>query len=222
MIILRRSFSHLMKYLRYKTSNISRNVCNSGEMSSITFRKSDYIVWMDMEMTGLNPQENKILEIACLVTDGNLKTVSNEFQVVIHQSDEELTGMDEWNTKHHRKSGLIDASRKSTITNNDAELMMLQFLEKYCPYKTCPLAGNSIYMDRTFLMAQMPLVHEYLHYRIIDVSSINEIVRRWNRNIYDERPQKCFNHRALSDIQESIDELDYYRRYMFKPNCNES
>ncbi|XP_043477023.1 oligoribonuclease-like [Leptopilina heterotoma] len=215
MIILRRGLSHLSRYVQHKTTNFSTNECTPEKKNSM-YRTSECIVWMDMEMTGLDPLKDKILELACLVTDCNLKTVSDEFEIVIHQPDEVLNGMDEWNTKQHRKSGLIDGSRNSKITNSDAELKLLDFLQNYIPQSTCPLAGNSIHMDRMFLKVHLPLVDSYLHYRLIDVSSLKELARRWNRRVYKERPQKQFTHRALDDIKESISELDYYRTFAFQ------
>ncbi|XP_033222347.1 oligoribonuclease isoform X2 [Belonocnema kinseyi] len=189
------------------------------ENSKITLmsqKASDRIVWIDMEMTGLDPDRNKILEVACIITDPNLKTVSEELEMIIHQPDEELDFMDSWNTHHHIKSGLINSSRASTISTSEGESTLLSFLKRYVPQKTCPLAGNSVYVDRMFLHKQMPLVNEYLHYRIIDVSSIKELVRRWNPALYEAAPQKIFNHRALNDIKETIKELEYYKKHMFQ------
>ncbi|XP_043477069.1 probable oligoribonuclease [Leptopilina heterotoma] len=181
----------------------------------MTLEKRDYIVWMDLEMSGLDPVNDKILEVACLITDGNLKKVSDEFHIIIHQSDEVLNGMDEWCTEHHEKTGLTNASRNSTVTNSDAESRLLKFLQKNIPQRTCPLAGNSVYMDRMFLTMHMPLVNEYLHYRIIDVSTVKELVRRWNPSVFKNTPRKKLCHRALDDIIESIQELEYYRKFIF-------
>ncbi|XP_043477054.1 oligoribonuclease-like [Leptopilina heterotoma] len=183
----------------------------------MTLKKSDFIVWIDMEKTGLDPLKDRILELACIITDGNLKTVSDEFHVVIHQSDEVLDNMDTLNRNRHKTSGLIDVSRRSEIKNCDAETKLLEFLQKYISKRTCPLAGNSVCMDRLFLTTQMPLVNDYLHYHIIDVSSLKELVRRWQRSKYRDKPPKYLCPRALYGVKESIEVLEYYRKCLFQP-----
>ncbi|XP_017888210.1 oligoribonuclease, mitochondrial-like isoform X2 [Ceratina calcarata] len=165
----------------------------------------------------LNIEKDTILEIACLISDQNLNIVSEEFNVVIKQSDTILNNMDDWNTIHHTKTGLIQASKASKISLRNAEQMLLSFLQKYIPKNSCPLAGNTIYMDRLFILKHMSLVNDYLHYRIIDVSTVQELVRRWNPTDYKFRPQKQYNHRALDDIKESIQELKYYKNTIFMP-----
>lgn len=179
--------------------------------------KSNYIVWIDTELTGLNIEQDTILEIACLITDKNLNVISEEFNVVIKQSDTILDSMNEWNTTHHTETGLIQASKCSKINLQNAERMLLNFLQKYVPKNSCPLAGNTIYTDRLFLRKYMPLVDNYLFYRIIDVSSIKELVRRWNPKINKQEPQKQSIHRALYDIKESIQQLKYYKNTIFMP-----
>lgn len=136
----------------------------------------DHIVWIDMEMTGLDIEKDHILEIACIVTDNTLKIVSEELNIIIHQSSTILDNMNAWSKKQHNISGLTEKSYLSTISLKDAEKMLLNFLQEYIPKGVCPLAGNSVYMDRFFLYKYMPLVNDYLHYRIIDVSTIKEIV----------------------------------------------
>ncbi|XP_012540170.1 probable oligoribonuclease [Monomorium pharaonis] len=177
---------------------------------------NSYIVWIDLEMTGLDVDKDHILEIACLVTDKNLKIVSEELNIVIHQSDTVLENMNEWCKENHKKTGLTESSRSSTVSLEEAEKTVLDFLKKYIHERSCPLAGSSIYMDRFFLYKYMPLVNNYLHYRIIDASTVKEIARRWNSNVYNSAPKKKLNHRALDDIKESINELRYYRNHLFK------
>ncbi|XP_076177816.1 putative oligoribonuclease [Ptiloglossa arizonensis] len=177
--------------------------------------KQDFIVWIDTELTGLDIEKDTILEIACVITDKNLKIVSQDFNVVINQPDEILKHMNDWNTMMHNKTGLVKECQCSKISLKEAEQMLLNFLQKYIPKQTCPLAGNTIYMDRMFLKKYMPHIDNYLHYRYIDVSSINELVRRWNFAIYKNVPEKGLNHRALVDIKESIEELKFYKLHLF-------
>ncbi|XP_014469112.1 PREDICTED: probable oligoribonuclease isoform X2 [Dinoponera quadriceps] len=172
------------------------------------------IIWMDLEMTGLDIEKDHILEIACIITDKTLRIISEELNIVIHQPDIILRNMNEWCMEHHKISGLVDDCRSSTISLKEAELKVLKFLEKYVPKGKCPLAGNTIYMDRLFLYKYMPLVHEYLHFRIIDVSSVKELYRRWDPSIHAAAPTKKLKHRALDDIKESIDELAHYKKHM--------
>ena len=173
------------------------------------------IVWADLEMTGLVPERERIIEIAMIITDGELNVIAEGPNLVVHQPDELLAAMDEWNTKHHGQSGLTERVRESTVTEADAEAQVLAFLEQHCAPRTVPLAGNSIHQDRRFLALYMPLVDAFLHYRMIDVSSIKELCRRWYPRIYYGQPEKGLAHRALADIQESIKELKYYRRTAF-------
>ncbi|CAL7946527.1 unnamed protein product [Xylocopa violacea] len=178
------------------------------------------IVWIDMELTGLDIEKDTILEIACVITDQNLKMVGKEFNTVINQPDAILKNMNEWNTNSHNKSGLVQESRSSKISLKDAEQLLLSFLKQYISKNVCPLSGNTVYMDRIFLIKHMPLVNDYLHYRIIDVSSIKELVRRWNPQVYANQPKKQLCHRALADIRESIEELRYYKENIFIPFSN--
>ncbi|CAL1688461.1 unnamed protein product [Lasius platythorax] len=181
----------------------------------IISNNADHIVWIDMEMTGLDIEKDHILEIACIVTDKTLKIISKELNIIIHQSNIILDNMNAWSLRQHRISGLTEKSRSSTISLEDAEKMVLNFLQEYIPKGVCQLAGNSVYMDRFFLYKYMPLVNDYLHYRIIDVSTIKEIVRRWNPSVYKSIPTKEFKHRAIDDIKESITELVYYQKHIF-------
>ncbi|KAL2722731.1 hypothetical protein V1478_009594 [Vespula squamosa] len=177
--------------------------------------KNNHIVWMDMEMTGLNIETCHILEISCLITDSDLKIINSPLNIVINQPDSILDNMNDWCKEHHKKTKLIEDVRNSKISLKDAEQTILKFLENYIPRGKCPLAGNSVYMDRLFLNKYMPLVNDYLHYRIIDVSSIKELARRWNPQIYNSIPPKTCKHRASSDIIESIQELVYYKNHIF-------
>ncbi|EFN83341.1 Oligoribonuclease, mitochondrial [Harpegnathos saltator] len=166
-------------------------------------------------MTGLDVENNHILEIACLITDENLISVDDYLNLIIYQPNEILENMTDWCKVQHKKSGLITACQSSKITLKEAEEIMLKYLKKHISYKVCPLAGNSIHTDYMFLRKYMPLVNDYLHYRIIDVSTIRELTRRWHPNMYKAAPKKEYNHRAVDDIKDSIDELRYYRQHMF-------
>ncbi|XP_053989481.1 probable oligoribonuclease [Hylaeus volcanicus] len=181
----------------------------------MAYNKDKCIAWIDTELTGLDIERDTILEVACIITDEELKVISEEFNVAINQSDAILTSMNEWCIHHHNMTGLISDCQSSKLTLKEAEQMLLDFLKKYISKGTCPLAGNTIYMDRIFLMKHMPSVNDYLHYRIIDVSSLKELVRRWNPVIYNSTPKKECVHRALPDIKESIQELKYYKENIF-------
>ncbi|XP_037915984.1 probable oligoribonuclease isoform X2 [Hermetia illucens] len=177
-------------------------------------KNKNCIVWMDLEMTGLE-EKDTILEASCILTDENLNIVAEGPNIVIHQPDSVLNSMNDWCKKHHQETGLTDQSRNSKISTEEAEKALLKFVEEYIPPKTCPLAGNSVYMDRLFLRKYMPQLNDYLHYRIIDVSSVKELCKRWNPTLFSQAPQKKLVHRSLDDIKESIEELKYYKRYMF-------
>ncbi len=181
-----------------------------------TMADDSLLVWMDLEMTGLDPERDRILEIAALVTNGDLQVVAEGPNLVVHQPDEVLAAMDEWNTQHHGDSGLTDRVRASTLSEQEAERAVLDFLSEYCEPRTAPLAGNSVHQDRRFLRRYMPSVEEFLHYRLVDVSTVKELGRRWYPESYARRPQKNATHRALDDIRESIEELRYYRKAFFK------
>lgn len=176
--------------------------------------KDKNLVWIDLEMTGLDVDECRIIEIATLITDSELNIIATGPELVIHQPDELLDAMDEWNTKHHGESGLTEAVRKSTISEEEAERRTLEFIKTYCDERSAPLCGNSVWQDRRFLDRYMPKLEAYLHYRIIDVSSIKEVVRRWYPSNV-RPPKKGDTHRALDDIKESIEELRFYRENIF-------
>jgi oligoribonuclease len=181
---------------------------------------ADLLVWMDLEMTGLEPDRERIIELAVLLTDGDLAIVAEGPELVIHQPDEVLAAMDDWNTKHHTASGLVERVRASTVSEADAEAAVLAFLDQHLgPKERPPLAGNSIHQDRRFIRRYLPRLDARLHYRLVDVSTIKELGRRWYPEAYDRRPAKNENHRALDDIRESLAELRYYRDAMFRPRA---
>ncbi len=177
-------------------------------------KKKNHLVWMDLEMTGLNPEKDRIIEIACLVTDSDLKIVAEGPDLVIHQPSRIMKGMDEWNQQHHQASGLTDAVLASKITVKKAETDVLNFLQQYCFPQMAPLCGNSIHHDRRFIARYMPDLHRFLHYRLVDVSSFKEVIRRWYPA--GKFPKKGEKHRALADIRESVEELAFYRRRYFR------
>ncbi|MEZ4254112.1 MAG: oligoribonuclease [Polyangiales bacterium] len=180
-------------------------------------RRDGLMVWMDLEMTGLDPDKERIIEIAALITDGNLEVIEEGPSLVIHQPDALLDQMDEWNTEHHGRSGLTARVRTSTVSEEQAESEMLAFIQKHCEERTAPLAGNSIHHDRLFLRRYMPRIHNYLHYRIVDVSSVKELVKRWYPQTHRTQPPKKEDHRAMDDIRESLRELQHYRDHAFRP-----
>ena len=170
-----------------------------------------------MEMSGLDPDKERILEIAVLVTDGDLNVVAEGPHLILHQADALLEAMDEWNTKHHGQSGLTQRVRESTIDEVQASRALLDFLESHTEKRKAPLAGNSIHQDRRFVARYLPEVDAWLHYRNIDVSTIKELAKRWYPTQYAARPIKKGSHRAMDDLMESIDELKYYRQALFLP-----
>jgi oligoribonuclease len=178
----------------------------------------DGLVWIDCEMTGLDLGKDRLIEIAALVTDGELNVLGGGVDVVIHTDDDALSGMIDVVTEMHNRSGLIEEVRASTIDVAEAEAMVLDYIKAHVPQaKTAPLAGNSIATDRGFISRDMPVLDDYLHYRMVDVSSIKELCRRWYPRIYYGQPEKGLRHRALADIHESIRELQFYRRTAFVP-----
>ena len=173
-----------------------------------------HLVWMDMEMTGLDPERDTILEIATLITTSELQAVAEGPVCVIHHAQAGLDAMDEWNRTHHGASGLSARVLASTTTLAQAEADTLAFVRQYCPRRTSPLCGNSIWQDRRFLACYMPQLDGYLHYRTIDVSTVKELVRRWYPT-GPQPPEKKHAHLALDDIRESIAELQFYRERYF-------
>jgi oligoribonuclease len=179
---------------------------------------SDVLVWLDMEMSGLDPERERIIEIATILTDGQLTEIAVGPELVIHQSDEVLAAMDDWNTKHHGGSGLTERVRQSLISDAEAEAQTIAFIDAHVSPRERPvLAGNSIHQDRRFIRRYMPMLEKRLHYRMVDVSTIKELARRWYPQVIARQPSKRDTHRALDDIRESIDELRYYRSQVFVP-----
>ena len=176
----------------------------------------DRLVWIDCEMTGLELGKDALIEIAALVTDADLNVLGEGVDVVIHADDDALAGMPEVVVEMHAKSGLTEEVRRSTVSIEEAEAQVLAYIKEWVPDpRTAPLAGNSIATDRGFIARDMPALDGHLHYRMIDVSSIKELCRRWYPRIYYAQPEKGLSHRALADIKESIRELAYYRRTAF-------
>lgn len=173
------------------------------------------LVWMDLEMTGLDPEVDRILEVATIVTDSDLNIIAEGPLLYVTQSEEQLAGMDEWNTTHHTESGLVDLVRSEGISEREAELQTLAFIKEHAAPNGSPLCGNSIGQDRRFLVRYMPELEGYLHYRNLDVSTIKELAARWRPDIAAGL-NKRGSHRALDDIKESIEELRYYRERFFR------
>jgi oligoribonuclease len=178
----------------------------------------DLLVWIDCEMTGLDLVKDSLIEVAALVTDPDLNVLGDGLDVVIHADDAALDGMFDVVREMHDKSGLTDEVRASTVTVAEAEDMIMSYLTTHVPDpRTAPLCGNSIATDRGFLARDMPHLDAHLHYRMIDVSSVKELCRRWYPRAYYGQPAKGLAHRALADIKESVRELEYYRRTIFVP-----
>lgn len=172
------------------------------------------LVWIDLEMTGLNPETDKIIEIATIVTDSDLNILAEGPQFVIHQSDQALDAMDEWCTQHHGDSGLTARVKASEISCEQAELATLAFLKEWVPAGAAPLCGNSIGQDRRFMVKHMPQLEAFFHYRNIDVSTVKELGRRWAPDMVAAH-KKTGTHLALQDIKESISELQHYQKHFF-------
>ncbi|ABV35401.1 exonuclease, RNase T and DNA polymerase III [Shewanella sediminis HAW-EB3] len=173
------------------------------------------LIWVDLEMTGLDPSVDRVIEIATIVTDKELNILAEGPVIAIHQSEEQLARMDDWNQKHHGESGLVDRVRASKYSEEQAVAMTIAFLSQHATKGDSPMCGNSIGQDRRFMNRYMPELEDYFHYRNIDVSSIKELVRRWKPELMNGFTKQG-THKALVDIQESIAELQYYRAKVFK------
>jgi oligoribonuclease len=173
------------------------------------------LIWIDLEMTGLDPDTDVIIEIATIVTDADLNVLAEGPTFAIHQPDSVLTGMDEWNTNQHGKSGLTQRVRDSKISLADAEAQTIAFLEQWVPKGKSPICGNSICQDRRFLVRGMPTLERYFHYRNLDVSTVKELARRWAPDVL-LGVKKSSAHLAMDDIKDSINELKHYREHFFK------
>ncbi|KAG2497887.1 hypothetical protein HYH03_004153 [Edaphochlamys debaryana] len=200
-------------------SGSSQDEAKHGGTGVVRRRLKNPLVWVDLEMTGLDVERDTIIEVACIITDGDLGKEVQGPATAIHHSDAVLESMNDWCKEHHGKSGLTQRVRESTVSMEQAEQDLLDFVQQHCEEGMAQLAGNSIHVDRMFLLKYMPRVTSYLNYRIVDVSSIKELSRRWFPQAYRKAPRKKLAHTALSDIRESIEELRYYRKTVFKsPN----
>lgn len=175
----------------------------------------DNLIWIDMEMTGLQPEVNRVIEVAAIITDKNLNVLHEGPVVAVHQSDEILAAMDQWNTDTHTRSGLVDRVRASTVDERECEEIFLETFRRFVPEGKSPMCGNTIGQDRRFMARWMPRLESYFHYRYVDVSTLKELARRWAPE-HVRSFQKSTKHQALSDIQESIDEMNHYRRTIMK------
>ena len=184
----------------------------SKSITESTTTDQNNLIWLDMEMSGLLPDSDRILELAVVVTDANLNVLGESPVLVIHQSDAVLDGMDAWDKGAHGRSGLIEKVKSSTLTEDEATLQMITFLKQYVPAGKSPMCGNSICQDRRFMARYMPDLEKYFHYRNLDVSTFKELARRWKPEIYSGF-KKASKHEALADIYESIEELKYYREH---------
>ena len=173
------------------------------------------LIWIDLEMTGLDPDNDVIIEMATIITDSELNTLAEGPVIAVHQSDELLNGMDEWNTRQHGGSGLTQRVRESKISNDEAEAMTLEFIKQWVPERSSPICGNSICQDRRFLYTHMKSLESYFHYRNLDVSTLKELAARWAPDVRDSF-KKGSTHLALDDIRESIAELQHYRQHFIK------
>lgn len=178
--------------------------------------KADNLVWIDLEMTGLDPDSDRIIEIATIVTDAQLNVVAEGPVLAVHQPDSVLAGMDDWNRRTHGESGLLERVRRSAVHAAEAEELTLAFLRQHAESGVSPMCGNSICQDRRFLARGMPALEKFFHYRNLDVSTLKELARRWAPDVLAGL-QKSSRHLALDDIRESIEELRYYRQMMFRP-----
>lgn len=173
------------------------------------------LIWIDLEMTGLDPDSDRIIEIATIVTDAQLNVLEEGPVLAIHQPDEVMDGMDEWNTRQHGKSGLTERVKNSKVTAEQAASQTIEFLRKYVPANASPICGNSICQDRRFLYRYMPELEDYFHYRNLDVSTLKELAKRWAPEV-SKGVVKKGAHLALADIYDSIEELKYYREHFLK------
>jgi oligoribonuclease len=184
-------------------------------MEIIMSQDQNNLIWLDMEMSGLQPDTDRILELAAVITDAELNVVAESPVLVVHQPDAVLDGMDDWNKSTHGRSGLIEKVKASTLDEAAASQQMLEFLKQYVPAGKSPMCGNSICQDRRFMARYMPELEAYFHYRNLDVSVFKELSRRWKPTIYNGF-KKTSKHEALADIYESIEELKYYREHFIK------
>lgn len=188
----------------------------TASSAAVSLAKSDQnLVWLDCEMSGLNPEKERLLEIAVVITGPQLTPRVEGPVLVLHQSAAVLDGMDNWNKGAHGRSGLIDKVRTSTLTEDEAQEQLLDFIKRYVPRNGSPMCGNSIGQDRRFLVKYMPKLEAYFHYRNLDVSTLKELAKRWRPEVYAAF-KKHQRHTALADVHESIDELEHYRHHFLR------
>lgn len=190
--------------------------CGLSNSREIMAQDPNNLIWLDMEMTGLDPDRDRVIEIAMVATDSTLNTLAESPVVVVHQPDAVLDAMDEWNKSTHGKSGLVDKVRASATDETAATEQLLEFMRQYVPERTSPMCGNSICQDRRFMARWLPGLEAYFHYRNLDVSTLKELARRWKPEVYKGVVKKGA-HTALADIHESIEELRYYRDNFIRP-----
>jgi oligoribonuclease len=191
------------------------DVTNTPPASALLAKSDKNLIWLDCEMTGLDPELERIIEIAVVVTGPKLESRTEGPVLVIHQSDELLDKMDKWNKGTHGKSGLIEKVKTSTLCEAEAEVQLIEFLSQYVPRKGSPMCGNSIGQDRRFLAKYMPKLEAFFHYRNLDVSTLKELSKRWRPEVYNSF-KKQQRHTALADVHESIDELEHYRQHFIR------
>jgi len=188
---------------------------NSQDLEKLIELTKLNLIWVDMEMTGLRPDNDHIIEVATVITDSQLRIIAEAPAFVIHQSDETMDRMDAWNRNTHRRSGLIKKVKESTLKERDVELFLIEFLKKYTSHGSSPMCGNTICQDRRFMARYMPELESYFHYRNLDVSTLKELCRLWKPDLISGF-KKHHKHTALADIIESIEELRYYRKHLIK------
>ncbi|MDB5767476.1 MAG: orn [Collimonas fungivorans] len=199
-----------------QAADVSTAIAATTATPAAPVRPNEFnLIWVDMEMTGLNPDSDRIIEVAVVVTDPQLNILAEGPVFAIHQPDEIMDGMDAWNKGTHGRSGLIEKVKNSTVTESEAELALVEFLKKYVPNGKSPMCGNTICQDRRFMARGMPKLEAFFHYRNLDVSTLKELCRRWKPELASgfKKHQK---HTALADIIESIEELRYYREHFIK------
>ena len=201
-----------MGFIRYNGAYLSSIICLSER---IFMQNENNLCWLDMEMTGLNPDADRIIEVAMIITDADLNVVAQSEVYVVHQSDEVLNGMDAWNTATHGRTGLTQRVRDSRLSEAEVEEKLLDFISAWIPEKTSPMCGNTIHQDRRFMVRYMPKLEAYFHYRNLDVSTLKELARRWHPAVA-KGVVKRGSHQALDDILESIEEMRYYREHFLK------
>ncbi|CAG0124298.1 DNA polymerase III subunit epsilon [Rhodocyclaceae bacterium] len=201
--------------MAWLNADVTQYAPDSSRRPKIMAQNQNHLVWLDMEMTGLVPETDRIIEVAMVITDGDLNTVAEAPVLVVHQPDSVLEGMDSWNKSTHGKSGLIDKVKASTLDDARVEAQMLEFLKEYVPVRTSPMCGNSICQDRRFMARWMPQLEAYFHYRNIDVSTLKELAKRWKPEVA-QGIKKHGKHEALADIYESINEMKHYREHFIK------